>query len=59
MKSKKLGNPVTSDCFLNTQKKALNNKSLNQNIDYTTDKINNPVYSYQVKSNKKMSEPIQ
>jgi len=43
MKSKKLGNPVTSDCFLNTQKKALNNKSLNQNIDYTTDKINNPV----------------
>lgn len=59
MKSKRLGNPVTSDCFLNTQKKALNNKSLNQNIEYTTDRINNPVYSYQVKSNKKMSEPIQ
>ena len=55
--SKKLGNPVTGDCFTNMSK-SVSKSNVVSHIDFQTDKNNNPVYNYKTKSGKKMSEPI-
>ena len=55
MKKKTLGNPVTGDCFLSKPNTLPKSKSLSLDKQQ---KPNNPVYNYQVKSGKKMSEPI-